>query len=65
MAARLGYVLYWFCCIVAGLAAWWWYSNVADMPKHTLGTFEWGFLAVLVGVPWLIGRALRFVLAGE
>ena len=64
MAARLGYVLYWAGCVLAvvfggfGIAA---YYNAPDSDRWPL-VIVLGGIAVIV---WLIGRACRFILAGD
>jgi hypothetical protein len=67
MAARLGHVLYWLCLAVAGLCGSGWYLlNMDVRPPHaSLNGFEWITLGVAVGVPWAIGRAWLYILAGE
>ncbi|HZS57602.1 MAG TPA: hypothetical protein VFA65_24590 [Bryobacteraceae bacterium] len=64
MVARLGNVLYWLGCAAAtatfaiGVGIW-----VTDNPSNHPGTY---FLVILLlaCVPWIIGRACRYVLAG-
>lgn len=62
MLARLGNVLYWLGCIVAGLII------VADGWDYYMeGTQDKGayvFIAVIALVVWVVGRACRYVLAG-
>ena len=64
MVARLGGVLYWLATSIAVLAfggtfyAW----NYGVVPNNTFG----GWFLLFVGVvTWLLGRALRYVLAGR
>jgi hypothetical protein len=80
MIARLGRVIYWVCCIIAGLIA-------AYTVAVTVATLIWSDLAICIGerpcgrdaatfwiglagvvaaaILWGIGRAIRYVLAGE
>ncbi len=60
MGYRLGWVLYWAACIVAGLLALigLFYAFIAP-ESHWLGALILGF------VVWLIGRTLRYVFSGS
>jgi hypothetical protein len=64
MAARLGDVLYWTASLIAllaiGLAIYLW--NYGIPPNNNFG----GWFFLIVGtVTWLVGRAIRYVLAGR
>lgn len=63
MAARLGYVLYWFCCIISGLVV-----AIGAAIGYSEPKAQPLVVAVIAGaialVVWLIGRAIRYVLAG-
>lgn len=60
MIERLGYVLYWFCCIAAALC-------IAAGVAVLFGTEKmWMILfAVLALICYGIGRAIRYVLVGR
>jgi hypothetical protein len=64
MAERIGNIVYWFCCVVAaislaiGVSVW--FLNFRE------GTTAYSLLAVSFVVAllvWIIGRAIRYVLA--
>jgi hypothetical protein len=59
MAGRLGHVLYWFFCTVAGL---WMTFVIYAFDKMTLtqNLFGLGMVAAI----WFIGWALRYILTG-
>ena len=63
MAAVLGDVLYWLATLIAGItigvAFYRWMYMPSDDPLEV-----WFLLAIGV-VTWLVGRALRYVLAGR
>jgi hypothetical protein len=63
MLTRLGNVLYWLGCIVAGLIiaadGYDFYMEGAD---HYKGGYV--FIAVIAFAVWFVGRACRYVLAG-
>jgi hypothetical protein len=64
MVARLGNVLYWGACLVAGLLA------LIAAYAMVFGTGEDRVfidtaLAVIALIVWLVGRACRYVLAGR
>jgi hypothetical protein len=59
MSARLGNVLYWASCIIAGLPL---YATWIDGNFNNAGLVM--FSAAISVVIWLIGRACRYVLAG-
>jgi len=61
MAARLGYVLYWFFCAVAGGSV---TLTAACLTSHTISLYQGLFGMGLASVSWLIGCALRYILAG-
>jgi hypothetical protein len=65
MAKRLGHVLYWLFLGVAALAGWFLYANTNPLVFKNDPVLAWGFVAVFVGVPYLIGRASLYILAGE
>ena len=72
MAARLGHVLYWLGCIIAGLIALFAVVGVYDISQHpqSANAELWGYLTMLMlamfaVAAWLIGRACRYVLAGK
>jgi hypothetical protein len=61
MAARLGHILCWFFCAVAGG---WVTLTAACLTSHTISPYQGFFGIGLAAVFWLIGCALRYVLAG-
>jgi uncharacterized membrane protein len=64
MLARLGNVLYWLSCIVAGLiiAV---YAYVTYMEPYHPDQFGMGIFVVAIAFAvWLVGRACRYILAG-
>ena len=65
MAAWLGRVLYWLGCAVSifvFVGTMVFVSAVADGKPNAS---EYVFIAFCTAVPWVIGRALRYILAGE
>lgn len=64
MSERLGYVLYWFACIVA--LAW---AALAYYGISTMKPPDWSMFAIAGILPamivWGIGRAVRYVLSGR
>jgi hypothetical protein len=65
MAARLGRVLYWLGCAVSifvfvGTMV---FANAVADGKPNAS--EYVFIAFCTTAPWVIGRALRYILAGE
>lgn len=60
MIERLGYVVYWFCCIVAGIAM---LGAVASLFGSTIDVFI--VLVVVALAVYGIGRAVRYVLVGK
>jgi hypothetical protein len=66
MAARLGHVLYWLGCIIAGLLALFAVIIVSEGQSRTEYTwYTAAFVLVFAVAAWLIGRACRYVLAGK
>jgi hypothetical protein len=67
MVGRLGNVLYWLGCIVAGLALLWGFGNFAVLISGSSMPGENGdqiIKSVAVAIAaWLVGRAIRYVLA--
>jgi len=66
MAARLGDVIYWLGCIVAALllvvaAAEW----LGEGQYRSDGLTVCLAIGVSAVIPWLVGRAFRYVLAGR
>lgn len=61
MAARLGRVLYWACFLFGGLCV------IGAAISYANAGYQFGVvvLAALGTVAWLVGRAARYVLAGE
>ncbi len=66
MAARLGQVLYWLACAVAasivGLTAV--ASSTGTTPAREAAIYV-GVAAALSALIWLVGRAIRYILAGN
>jgi hypothetical protein len=62
MAARLGYVLYWLGCLVSIVVFVALMLMVSGRPRWP---DEYAFLAVVTVAPWVVGRALRYILAGD
>ena len=65
MAARLGRVLYWLGCAISifvFVGTMVFVNAVADGKPNAS---EYVFIAFCAAVPWVIGRALRYILAGE
>jgi len=65
MAARLGRVLYWLGCAISifvFVGTMVFVNAVADGKPNAS---EYVFIAFCTAVPWVIGRALRYILAGE
>jgi hypothetical protein len=64
MAERIGNVLYWLGCIIAALVAGIGvFVYVAEGHGRSDGLMMLIVFLVLAVVPWLIGRALRYVLS--
>ena len=64
MIARLGNVLYWAACVLAVLVAVFSLVSFVDSP---LQQYDWANLAFRGGIGasvWVVGRALKYVLAG-
>ena len=62
MGARLGRALYWLCCIIAALL----------IALAVIGFYNEGgelffkiLVAIMAVVVWLLGRGLKYILAGE
>jgi hypothetical protein len=65
MAAWLGRVLYWLGCAISifvFVGTMVFVNAVADGKPNAS---EYVFIAFCTAVPWVIGRALRYILAGE
>lgn len=66
MAGRIGNVLYWLGCIVAGLitilAVGMYLAETHNKSEALLVS---GFILIFAVAAWLIGRACRYVLAGR
>lgn len=71
MTARLGQVLYWFGCLAAGLCVAGGAAmaiimqqshNAADVASANI---MGAVIAAMGIIPWLIGRACKYVLTGE
>lgn len=62
MVARLGHVLYWLCCIVAAIILAAFVARVANGVREDF--FDFFLFVIIAFVVWLIGRAIRYVLAG-
>jgi hypothetical protein len=60
MLAHLGDVIYWFGCIVAAVIL---AIGVADYGFGQGGLFVFITWVVLAAIPWLIGSAIRYLLA--
>ena len=66
MAERIGNVLYWLGCIVAGLTALLGVGiYLAEGQNKNDGLMVMGFVFVFAFIAWLIGRACRYILAGR
>lgn len=65
MAARLGHVLYWLGCIVAGLFGWFAVIILSEEHRDKYTWYTAAFVLVFAVAAWLIGRACRYVLAGK
>jgi hypothetical protein len=66
MAERIGNVLYWLGCIVAGLTALLGVAiYLAEGHNKYEGLLVMGFVFICACIPWLKGRACRYVLAGR
>jgi hypothetical protein len=65
MAGRLGKVLYWLGCIIAGLTA---FIGILIYTYEGYGRKDGlivtGFVLVIAFAIWLIGLALRYILSG-
>ena len=67
---RLGWVLYWAFCIMAGLAALLAGTGIiasiaGAMEQDEAAISFWLGLGVFAFMVWLMGRAIRYVLAGD
>jgi hypothetical protein len=63
MNTRLGRVLYWLCCATSIIVC---VFLLVDLTRESKpNAAEYAFIAVCAVVPWVIGRALRYILAGE
>ena len=62
MAARLGRVLYWLGCAVSIFV---FVGTMVFVNAEKPNASEYVFIAFCTAVPWVIGRALRYILAGE
>ena len=68
MAAKLGQVIYWACCVIAAMLIAFpilaipynWIEGAPLQPQYVM----LGFFALADIVIWLIGRATKYVLAG-
>ena len=68
MAARLGRVIYWACCVIAAMLiafpilamSYNWIEGALLQPQYVM----LGFIALAGIVIWLIGRAAKYILAG-
>lgn len=66
MAERVGNVLYWLGCIIAALIAIAGiYVYIMEGLSRSDGLAITGGFFVAAFVPWLIGRACRYILAGR
>jgi hypothetical protein len=65
MAGRIGNVLYWLGCIVAGLSVLVGVAAYVEEHNKSGGLFVTGFFIVVALVVWLVGRACRYVLSGH
>jgi uncharacterized protein with PQ loop repeat len=65
MAHRIGNVLYWLGCIVAGLTALLAVFVFFTSQNQSEGLLVMLFVLVFAFLAWLIGRACRYVLAGR
>jgi hypothetical protein len=63
MPARLGDVLYWSGCVVAGCLAL--VAFVAARNANDTGIIVGVVFAVSALIAWIVGRACRYVLAGR
>ena len=57
---RLGWVLYWAFCIIAGLAA-----VLGALYAYIEPNSDWFLLLIVAVVVWLMGRAIRYILAED
>ena len=57
---RLGRVLYWAFCIIAGIAA-----LLGGLYAYIAPESEWFLLLIFAAVVWLMGRVIRYILAGD
>jgi hypothetical protein len=62
MPAHLGDVIYWFGCIVSAVIL---ALGVADYWFGQGGMFVFISWVALAAIPWLIGSAIRYILAGR
>jgi hypothetical protein len=66
MAERIGNVLYWLGCIVAGLIALFAVGMyLAEGHNKGEALLVSGFILVFAFIAWLAGRACRYILAGR
>jgi len=65
MAARLGRVLYWLGCAISIFVFVGTMVFVNAVADGKTNASEYVFIAFCTAVPWVIGRALRYILAGE
>lgn len=62
MIERLGNVLYWASCIVAVAVTGFFLIAALDVGFSWEGTM---YAVLIIAVCWLVGRALRYILAGR
>lgn len=62
MAARLGYVLYWTACIIALLLVVWGINIVRTNERLPVSE---AVVFLPAGLVWVVGRALRYLFAGN
>jgi hypothetical protein len=66
MLARLGHAVYWLCSVfavvIAGFGIAGWYDRFSQLPNGLSIMFVFASATAIV---WTIGRASRYVLAGE
>jgi hypothetical protein len=65
MAERVGNVLYWLGCIVAGLTVLLGVGVFFASQNQREGLSVMAFVFVFAFIAWLVGRACRYVLAGR
>jgi len=64
VASRLGYLLYWTGCLIAAVLVIGGYLLMSG-GGYKLQPFDYVVIGMPAVVAWLIGRALRYVLAGD